>query len=335
LDNLNIEIKNKILAFLKDKKYGASSSEIAKSIGHNRITVTKYLEIMRANKLLSFDVVAQAKLWHIAQKDDRKRILVVDDEPHVVDLIRLSLASKYYDVVGAYSGFEALEKVKQDAPDIIILDLMMPGINGYEVCNRLKENALTQHIPILILSAKGELADKLKGIKLGADDYMTKPFDPLELEAKINFMLREEDSSFHHLTNLPSRKLLKDELEKRMKQRQDFTVLTFEMKDLRQIADHYGTKRRDGLLKMFSKLLSDRANSASFLAHTPKDKFIIMTQDKSLEQDIMISFSKMLPYICHGIDIKKHKLSLTISRLQSQELRKKSLTPELALAKIE
>ena len=185
MENLNIDIKKKIIDFLKRTKYGASSSEIAKNIGHNRITVTKYLEIMKAHKIVSYDDVAQAKLWHLNEKDSRKKILIVDDEPHITELIKFTLMDEKYILLEAFSGLDALDKVKKDTPDLIILDLMMPGINGYEVCQKLKQDALTQHIPILILSAKGELKDKIKGINVGADDYMVKPLDLEELEARI------------------------------------------------------------------------------------------------------------------------------------------------------
>jgi len=94
-----------------------------------------------------------------------------------------------YDVTGAYSGREALLHIDKKIPDLVVLDLMMPGVNGYELCKALRENPKTRKIPVLILSAKSQMNDKLHAIDVGADDYMTKPFDPMELVKRIKLNL--------------------------------------------------------------------------------------------------------------------------------------------------
>jgi two-component system alkaline phosphatase synthesis response regulator PhoP len=114
----------------------------------------------------------------------KKRLLVLDDEPHIANLVKMSLKHKF-DVEDAYSGEEAYEKIKVWRPDVILLDIMMPGVDGFTVCKTLKENPETEDIPIIILSARTQMMDKFKAIDLGADDYVTKPFDPLELENRI------------------------------------------------------------------------------------------------------------------------------------------------------
>ncbi len=120
---------------------------------------------------------------------EKKSVLIVDDEPHIVNLVKLSLDQGKYNVMGAYSAREALRLVETEPPDVIIVDLMMPGINGYELCQALRENLKTMHTPIIILSAKGQMNDKLHAIDVGADDYITKPFDPTELERRIRLNL--------------------------------------------------------------------------------------------------------------------------------------------------
>ena len=119
----------------------------------------------------------------------KKTILVVDDEPHIVRLVNLCLGTKKYDVVSAYSGKEALYLLKNANPDLIVLDIMMPGINGYEMCQALRENKETKNTPIIILSAKSQMEDKLHAIDVGADDYICKPFDPAELARRIRLNL--------------------------------------------------------------------------------------------------------------------------------------------------
>ncbi len=122
--------------------------------------------------------------------DTRTKILVVDDEPDTLIPLTRALEADNYAVIGAADGAEALEKVTAETPDLILLDLMLPKVNGYEVCMKLKEDSLTRHIPIIMLSAKGEIKDKVLGIEIGADDYVTKPFDLLELKTRIRALLR-------------------------------------------------------------------------------------------------------------------------------------------------
>src|SRR3989338_2830236 len=118
-----------------------------------------------------------------------KQILVVDAEPHIMNLIRLSLKNDQFQVAGVYSAREAMEYVKTATPDVIVLDIMMPGMNGYELCKMLRAHPGTKETPIIILSAKSQMDDKLQAIDVGADDYLTKPFDPMELLKRIKVNL--------------------------------------------------------------------------------------------------------------------------------------------------
>jgi len=125
-----------------------------------------------------------------ATKPDRQmggRILVVDDEPHIVELVRYNLAQEGFEVSVAYDGHDALEKVRADAPDLIILDLMLPYVDGLEVCRHLRRDS---SIPILMLTAKDGEQDRVMGLESGADDYVTKPFSPRELVARVRAILR-------------------------------------------------------------------------------------------------------------------------------------------------
>ncbi len=117
-------------------------------------------------------------------------ILVVEDEDDIRELLRYNLAKEGYQVTGTASGEEALKSVKTSFPDLILLDLMLPGIDGLEVCRVLKGEARSRHIPIIMLTAKGEEADIVAGLELGADDYVTKPFSPRVLLARVRAVLR-------------------------------------------------------------------------------------------------------------------------------------------------
>ena len=122
------------------------------------------------------------------------RILVVDDEIYIVHILDFSLGMEGYEVLTALDGEQALERLKADKPDLIVLDIMMPTLDGYEVCRTIKTNPETQHIPVILLSAKGRNVDQKMGFDVGADDYITKPFSPRKLVERINALLGQSVS---------------------------------------------------------------------------------------------------------------------------------------------
>jgi two-component system phosphate regulon response regulator PhoB len=119
-----------------------------------------------------------------------RTILAVDDEEDILELVDYNLSKEGYDVVCVTSGEKALEAARTDKPNLILLDLMLPGLDGLDVCKRLKADPLTADIPIVILTAKGEETDIVLGLELGAEDYVTKPFNPKVLVARVRAVLR-------------------------------------------------------------------------------------------------------------------------------------------------
>jgi two-component system, OmpR family, alkaline phosphatase synthesis response regulator PhoP len=117
------------------------------------------------------------------------KILVVDDEIYIVHILDFSLGMEGYEVVTALDGEQALEKARAEKPDLIVLDIMMPKLDGYETCKRLKADPETKDVPVILLSAKGRNVDQKVGFEVGADDYITKPFSPRKLVERINAIL--------------------------------------------------------------------------------------------------------------------------------------------------
>ena len=117
-------------------------------------------------------------------------ILAVDDEVHILELISFNLKAAGYHVVTALTGEEALKRCEVERPSLVLLDIMLPGIDGLEVCRRLKGDRMTSNIPIIMLTARGDEVDKILGLELGADDYITKPFSVRELGARVKSLLR-------------------------------------------------------------------------------------------------------------------------------------------------
>lgn len=122
----------------------------------------------------------------------KETILVVDDEEDILKLVEYNLSREGYSVIRAVSGEEAMNKAKSSSIDLILLDLMLPGVDGLEVCRRLRNEADTKHIPIIMLTAKGSDADIVVGLEIGADDYITKPFSPRVLIARVRAIMRRK-----------------------------------------------------------------------------------------------------------------------------------------------
>ncbi|MGB9840540.1 winged helix-turn-helix domain-containing protein [Thermovenabulum sp.] len=119
-----------------------------------------------------------------------EKILIVDDEPNILELLKFNLENNGFKVIKALNGEQALELIKLEKPDLILLDVMLPGIDGYELCKILRRKTDTSEIPIILITAKNEEIDKILGLEIGADDYITKPFSVRELIARVKAVLR-------------------------------------------------------------------------------------------------------------------------------------------------
>ncbi len=120
----------------------------------------------------------------------KKKIMVIDDEPNLVEMVQVWLQTSGYDVITAYESLQGLEKVQKEKPDLVILDIMMPNVDGFSVCRRMKEHKATKNIPVIILTVKWLPQDKAEGLAAGAECYMTKPFEATELLDNIKKILK-------------------------------------------------------------------------------------------------------------------------------------------------
>ncbi|TGC09683.1 response regulator transcription factor [Methanolobus halotolerans] len=164
-------IDPRILA-LMEKNPEITTAEIASSLALDEVLIRQRIEVLA---------------------DTREKLLIVDEEIDALTALKVALEAEGYNVIVALDGFEGIEKARTENPDIILLDIMMPGMDGFEVCKRLKSDPSSEHIPVIMLTAKGETADKVEGLELGADDYVTKPFNLKELKARIKTVLRRRN----------------------------------------------------------------------------------------------------------------------------------------------
>lgn len=184
--------EKELLKVLKQGKL--TTTEIVGRVNMSKATALKYLDGMKEKNLVDSEEIGTAKIWFLKTEEEivqnKIKVLVADDDKNIINIIRYSLDSDQFEILEAANGKEALGMVFARSPDILILDIMMPEMDGYRVCEELRKHDSTKDLPIIILSAKTSVDDKVKAMGLGIDDYMVKPFDPKELEARIKMRLK-------------------------------------------------------------------------------------------------------------------------------------------------
>ena len=234
-----------------------------------------------------------------------ERILVVDDDRDICRSIEVVLRLEGYDVRIAHEGEEGLEQATRVQPDLVLLDMMMPGIDGYEVTKRLRHDPRTATASIIMLTARALPADKVLGLTAGCDDYIVKPFDPSELVARVQSALRRSRQmrEVSPLTGLPGNFQIAAELERLVEEESsDFAVLYADLDDFKAYNDHYGFMRGDEAIRATGRLLTDalarHRTSPSFAGHIGGDDFVLVTaanKAEPLAQDIVRNFDVMAP----------------------------------------
>lgn len=231
----------------------------------------------------------------------KSTILIVDDNPDILDVLTIALQSDGYTVTEAKNGKEAVAKVKEFPPDLIILDYMMPEMNGYEVAEALKKDILYRHIPIIMLTAKGEVLDKIKGIEAGADDYVVKPFEPLELLARVKMIMRRTNMTLdaNPLTKLPGNISIKQEICKRLEDKVKMAVCHVDLRQFKAFNDKYGFEHGDKVIRFTGELITKITRKAGldsdFVGHIGGDDFIIICEPARVDhicQEILVRFDQ-------------------------------------------
>jgi len=217
-------------------------------------------------------------------------VLVVDDDPNVGYLISAILRKHpKYRVVSLYNGDEVLEFIKTNSPDIILLDLKMPGIDGFELCKKIRDNANTKNVPIIVISGISDTQAKIESIELGADDFITKPFEIAELRARINRILlrKTTDISTNPLTHLPGNPAIQEETISRIKRNEDFVFAYIDLDNFKAYNDIYGYAKGDEIIKFTADILKSAQKffgSDMFLGHVGGDDFVLIAAPADMEK---------------------------------------------------
>jgi len=212
----------------------------------------------------------------------KARILIVEDDVDISNMLRIYFTGHGYEVEVALGGNEALEKTRQGLPHLIVLDIMLPGIDGYEVCRILRTQTRTSHIPVIFLTQRDERSDKLQGLELGADDYITKPFDIDELKLRVqNAIARaERESLTDPRSGMPSGRLIEEQLRKIIRQ-SDWDFMDIRVENFELFKETYGFVAGDDVLRFTGMLIGEIVDQFGgpddFIGHPGGDSFIVIT----------------------------------------------------------
>jgi diguanylate cyclase (GGDEF)-like protein len=219
----------------------------------------------------------------------KARLLVVEDDNDISNMLKIYFTSLGYDVDVAPRGSEALDKTRTVLPHLIVLDIMLPDIDGYEVCRRLRQSTRSSHIPVIFLTQKDERSDKLQGLELGADDYITKPFDIEELKLRVQGAIRrsEREALTDPRSGLPAGRLIEEQLRQTIREK-GWAYMDIRINHFDQFKEVYGFVAADDVLRfaamMMSEVVDEMGSSSDFIGHAGGDNFIIISSDANAEK---------------------------------------------------
>ena len=253
------------------------------------------------------------------------RILVADDDVDIARFVELNLSLEGFEVEVVHDGESALAAVRRELPDLLLLDVMMPRLDGVEVLRQLRADAATAVLPVVLLTAKSMPADKVVGLTAGADDYIVKPFDTLELLARVQTTLRRtaEVRSASPLTGLPGNHRIDREIASRAQAGAPYAVCHVDLDEFKSFNDRYGFLRGDRLLLALSVCLQNAASSAGeppvFLGHVGGDDFILVctpAQAEPLGERLVASFDPEVRRHYDDVDLERGWLEVVDRRME-------------------
>ena len=246
-------------------------------------------------------------------------VLVVDDDPDIARFIEMNLSFEGFDVAVSHDGFDAREQIALRRPDLVLLDVMMPRIDGVELCRQLRADPLTAGIPVIMLTAKGLSADKVVGLTAGADDYIVKPFDTLELVARVRSTLRRnrEVRGMSPLTGLPGNHRIDSEIARRVAAGESFALCHLDLDNFKAFNDAYGFLRGDDVIMLLAGVLQRVAGTTErpvpFVGHIGGDDFVVLSYPEQAEpvcERILEAFDGSVMALHDADDVAKGYLEL-------------------------
>ena len=239
-------------------------------------------------------------------------VLVVDDDVDIARFIEINLRLEGFDVRVEHDGEAAEKAIEESTPDIVLLDVMMPRVDGVELCRRLRSNPATANLPVIMLTAKSLSADKVVGLTAGADDYIIKPFDTTELIARVRSTLRRnaEMRAVSPLTGLPGNHRIDEEIAARVARAEPFAVCYYDLDNFKAFNDRYGFLRGDDVITLLATALrraaSEEGEPPPFVGHVGGDDFVVVcapAQAESMGHRVIGVFDSSAPRLHDAEDV--------------------------------
>ena len=214
----------------------------------------------------------------------KAKVLIADDEPHIRRILQFLLQNDGFDVQLAEDGVQAIDFIRDWHPDLVLLDVMMPHMDGFAVLEHIRGNFETSNIPVIMLTAKGEVADKVRGLRGGANDYMIKPFDQDELLLRVGNLLNasKREREANPLTGLPGNRAIERETVNRITGGSEFGFMYIDIDRFKSFNDYYGFRRGDDAISFLSNLLvqcsREHGSPSDFIGHVGGDDFVLLTE---------------------------------------------------------
>jgi diguanylate cyclase (GGDEF)-like protein len=244
-------------------------------------------------------------------------ILLVEDDPVIVRLLRAMLEVEGFAAAVAPTGEEAIEYALREVPHLVVLDLMLPHMDGFEVVRRLRANVKTAHIPVVILSARHDTADKVRAFETHVDDYLTKPFNVEELLARIRTQLRHvQENLLSPLTGLPGGLQVERAITQKLREATPWAILYLDLDHFKAYNDVYGFLRGNDLIRLLARVAAlavrERGGQTDFLGHIGGDDFVIITspdRTDALCRDLIPRFDRESRQLYTAEDLRRGGLA--------------------------
>ncbi len=265
-----------------------------------------------------------------------ERVLFIEDSPTLAQLLEISLVQAGYEVLRASSGEEGLEVARAEVPDLLLCDVMLPGIDGFEVVRVLRRDLVTANMSIIMLTA---MANVMEGLDAGADDYVLKPYDHRELLARVRSVLRRAKAmrALSPLTGLPGNTRIQEELERAIAEQRQFALLYADLDNFKAYNDHYGFARGDDILRLAARLLHGAVQATArpdaFVGHVGGDDFVAITAEeaaKAVVEDLIERFDGEVPSLYDPEDAERGWIEIENRRRQLERFPLVSLSVGVA-----
>jgi len=242
------------------------------------------------------------------------RILVVDDEPHIVQILKFTLEREGYQVFTAENGQRAIERAREAQPHLVLLDVMMPVMDGYEVCRKMREDFKMNQIPIIMLSAKGDSQARVEGLEGGANDYLVKPYSNDELLLRVKNVLEWniKQKEANPLTGLPGNTAIERELKMRINKKEAYAFLYIDIDNFKAFNDYFGYQKGDEIITYLANILTKAVEKLGvkedFVGHIGGDDFVLITapsRGQFMAKYIIDEFDKGALFLLSEEDVKR------------------------------